>query len=213
VSIIKDYQKGKVYKAEILAEELLKRGEEIYTLTRGEVVDFVNTTCKHERVKPPAVEFDTAKPTKNGIAHAAYDVEPPTITVYEPQGMTDVCLAHELAHHLTDPAFPYHGVEWVRAYLRLLDRWCSPHTHKIMKNSFLREGVHLTGDERIKRVRRVAVNIANTKPGTEANLVMDNPPQSATAKIHGYNEEALLISVGTKKLWMPFERMRYLETV
>lgn len=212
MSIVSDFQKSNVYKAEDEAVRKLSKEEQLIMLTRDEAIDMVTTACKHENVKPPTIEFKKHRTGSKVVA--GYTNEDARLVFFEPKGLRDDIAMHELAHHLTPEVFPYHGVEWVRTYLRLLKRWCDPRVEQVVQAEFRAAKVHMTSDKRMQRARRVAVNIANTRPGTRVNIVMDAPPQAASVMIVGQSkDDGVLVELGTKRLWLPWNRLRYLETV
>lgn len=119
-------------------------------------------------------------------------------------------VAHEASHHLVDPVFPTHGVEWVNAFLRLLKAHCGAEVVNTYVDQFDGAGVHRTTEWQLGRVKKNARGKTNKERGAVARVVMDGPPESVVCQLLEMHESGLVVLGVNGEEVLPFERVRYL---
>lgn len=118
-------------------------------------------------------------------------------------------ILHELAHHLTHPAFPAHGAEWAANFLALVERFLSVDHAHAYRFEFDRRNVHHEPGIRIHRVRKGATGAVNKESGVLAKLVVDDPPESMLCQILAVDRGGLKVRTREGERYLENERLRY----
>lgn len=125
------------------------------------------------------------------------------------QQATKAAVLHQLAHHLTSPTFPSHGVEWVGHFLGLAERYVGVAAAREYRAAFEREQVHSEVADRVRRVRKSAIGVANKECGALTRLIVDDPPEDIVCQLLSVDRAGLLIRTVGGDLHVPNERLRY----
>lgn len=201
---MRDWQKARVYAAERAAEALV--GDENPHLTAQDARDICIRVCRDAEVSGCRVTI-CAEPRKGFLAE--YGIN--EVILY-PGGMRTTVLLHELAHHVEMVrgryAFPDHSAEWALTYLRMIGRYLGDEVAAAFTQEFERRDVHFSPEVRAARVRRVAVNMANSG-GKWVEVALDDPPKHVAGFLSQANRDILVVN---DKVY-PMRKARYIEGV
>lgn len=195
----RDYQRRRVFAAEQVARD--KLGDRLATLDRDQIRSLVIKACREEKVDCCRVEFlDRDVRADYSYGH----VRVPR------SSMRADFVVHQLAHHVVHHRFPDHGIEWVQAYLRMLRSYVGDEVADAFRDAFDDGGVHRDPLTRVKRVRRIAVNLAN-KGGGNVHLVLDYDGEARW--VNGFLSQADANMLVIDDTVYPMRWARYIEVV
>lgn len=118
-------------------------------------------------------------------------------------------ILHELAHHLTPPVFPAHGVEWVTNFLGLIERFLSTEHATFYRHEFEKRQVHCDAAIRIHRVRKGATGAVNKEQGVLARFIVSDPPEAILCQILSVDRDGILVRNADGERYLENEVLRY----
>lgn len=126
---------------------------------------------------------------------------------------TAPAVLHELAHHLTSPVFPSHGIEWIGSFLALIERFICVDLAREYRAEFeSRKDIHTTAKDRIEVVRKRVRGNCNREPGVLTRLVIDNPPEQLLGQLLEVTREGLRMRTISGERTIANEQLRYVSS-